>query len=365
MKFVARAQDLTWFRDKYRDGDLVIKPPFQRKAVWKAKQKCFLIESMLMKLPIPEVYLQRVTTEDGKTKYAVVDGQQRMRTLFQFVGAELDKDEAQHNGFALDELKQDSNWKNKTFADLKPDEKVSLWGYEFGVRFLDTGDDDAVRDLFARLNRYGEKLRPQELRHAMSQGPFAKLSLKLADDPIPGKKTSYWAENGIISAASIRRMADVEFVSDLLIGIMDGPQGGSAAVLDEYYEKFEGDEGDEFPGQRQAEKLFAKTLGAVQAIFPDINRVPRWGNKTDFYSLFVALGDLLRERDLAPVRTNKAQKALIDLANAVDERLANEKKKASPNVIEYARAVEKGANDKPRRGARHEVLTDLLRGFVK
>ena len=106
--------------------------------------------------------------------------------------------------------------------------------------------------MFDRLNRYLSPLKPQELRHSTYRGPFLKLAERLADD-------EYWAENKIVTTAAIRRMGDVEFVSELLIGVMHGPQGGSAAIIDEYYAEYE-DYEDEFPQQRSTVKSFQKTL---------------------------------------------------------------------------------------------------------
>lgn len=152
MDFSTSVQNISWFRDRYREGTLAIKPPYQRKPVWVARQKCYLIESILRGLPVPEIYIQQITTPDGDTTYAIVDGQQRMRSVLQFVGAESDPEEAEYNKFALDKLEPTSDWHNFTFADLPAEVKKKFYGYQFAVRYLDTDDDDEVRDMFRRLN---------------------------------------------------------------------------------------------------------------------------------------------------------------------------------------------------------------------
>src|SRR4029450_13078065 len=130
------------------------------------------------------------------------------------------------------------------------------------------------RAVFRRLNEYQVQLKPQELRNAIFSGPFLRLSEKLADD-------EFWAENRIISAAIIRRINDIEFMSELLIGVLHGPQGGAAKDIDEYYERYEDFE-DEFPGQKEAVRRFKQTLSDIKAVLPDIKKIPRWSNKTDF-----------------------------------------------------------------------------------
>jgi Protein of unknown function DUF262 len=356
MDYQSSMEIITWFRDRYREGSLKIKPPYQRKPVWAARQKCYLIESILMALPVPEIYIQQTTQPDGTTTYAIVDGQQRIRTVLQFIGSETDPEQQEDNKFALDKLESTSAWRNLTFPELSDDDKRKFYGYKFAVRYLNTDSEDEVRDMFRRLNKFLTPLKPQELRNATYTGPFVMLVLKLADN-------EYWAENGIVTAAAIRRMGDVEYVSELLIGVMHGPQGGSAAVIDSYYAQYE-DYEYEFPDQKRAEKLFDETLKAVQRVLPSI-RDTRWGNKTDFYSLLVAFSSLLKTSDLRDSDLPRLRKALKDFGAEVDRRLSEQSTKVTREVIEYVRAVEKGANDKPRRAARHAALLKIIEPFFR
>lgn len=356
MNYNSTEHPLSWFRDRYRDNTLKIKPPYQRKPVWAARQKCYLVESILMGLPVPEIYIQQTTSPEGETTYAIVDGQQRIRTVLQFIGSETDPDVQEFNKFVLDKLDDASKWKNLSFAELEQEEKKTLYGYKFAVRSLNTESDDEVRDMFRRLNKFLTPLKPQELRNATYMGPFIHLAEKLAD-------SEYWAENRIVTAASIRRMGDVEFVSELLIGVLHGPQGGSERIIDEYYKQYE-DYEDEFPEQRRTHKLFEETLVIIQQILPDIKET-RWSNKTDFYTLFVGVASLLRTHDLPKANTTKVKKSLIEFEREIDRRLGNEEANVSKNAVDYVRAVEKGANDKRRRADRQEALLNVLRGFFK
>ena len=115
-----------------------------------------------------------------------------------------------------------------TYEDLTVQQKQQFFGHQMAVRTLSDATDDEIRDLFRRLNRYLTKLNDQELRNATYSGPLVQLVEELADD-------DFWAENGIMTAALIRRMKDMEFVSELIFGIMDGPQSGTAKTIDEYY----------------------------------------------------------------------------------------------------------------------------------
>ena len=355
MKFKSTEYAISWFRQEYMQGNLEIRPPFQRKPVWAGRQKCALIELILCGLPVPEIFMQVTTTSEGETKYAVIDGQQRVRTVLQFVGCDEDPGEEENNKFALEKLEGDSRWKNLTFEDLSPQERQSFYGYDFATRILHTSSDDEVRDMFRRLNRYLTPLNAQELRNATYSGPFMVLVTRLGDD-------DYWAANGIVAPAAIRRMRDVEFVSELVIGVLHGPQGGSGRILDEYYKQYEDCE-DEFPEQREAEKLFAESLRIVRKTLPDIMKT-RWRNRTDFYTLFVAVALLVRDGQ-RPGKFEALRNALVDFADKVKSRLADEQNRASSEVIAYVRAVEKGANDKKRRADRHAALLSVLKPQFK
>jgi hypothetical protein len=158
-------------------------------------------------------------------------------------------------------------------------------------------------------------------------------------------------------------MNDVEYVSELLIGILHGPQGGGAAIIDEYYKQYE-DYEDEFPDQKRTSRLFELALALVQKVLPDIKET-RWSNKTDFYTLFVAIGFLLRSQDFISGKEKALQKALAEFQAEVDARLADDGYKANEMVVKYVRAVEKGANDKGRRADRHGAMVDILSPFFR
>lgn len=359
MRHTSCALSISWFQDQYKAGRLELRPPFQRKPVWGDKQRCALIESVLMDVPIPEVYIQVVQAEDDTEQYGVVDGQQRLRTILQFIGLERVDDREggdDVNNFSLTALPDRSVYKDKAFADVTGDPRKRFYQYQICVRYLYTDDTKEVEDVFKRLNKFSMPLKAQELRNATYHGAFAKLSEVLADD-------EYWAVNRIVTPAAIRRMADIEMMSDLLIGLLHGPQGGSAKIIDQYYEQYEQYE-DEFPEQNRVKRLFSRAQGAIKRMFPTISD-SRWGNRADYYSLFVALGSLLERQELSPPRNEKGlREKLLEFADEVATRLADPTARTSTPAKEYARAIEKGSNDKARRADRHEQLVKIIQPYL-
>lgn len=353
MEFKHQSQVVAWFRDRNLEGSLNIRPPFQRKPVWTEKQKCKLIESILLKIPIPEIFVQTKVYKEGKVKYAIVDGQQRIRTVLQFLGVDTDSKEQMYNNFALTTLDDISEWKNLTFDELDDDIQEKFLLYEFSMRNLITNNDDEITDMFKRLNENLTPLNSQELRNATYIGPFLKLSFELAEENI------YWAENGIVSPGSIRRMKDIELVSELLIGILHGPQDGNSKVIDEYYKQYEIYD-EEFPEQRTVTKLFRAILDLIEKILPDIKKT-KWSNKLYFYSLFVALGYLFNNFKLTVNQYSEIRKTLDKIDSGVSKIHEDKDAKVEKNIKEFYLATRENVSSKQKRGVRHEVLVKYLK----
>ena len=352
MEYSSTTQTIVWFRERYREGQLDLKKPYQRNPVWVERQKCSLIETILLGLPIPEIFVELSTSDDeGEQQWGVVDGQQRIRAILQFMGNEMEPGEESYNEFALDKLDAHSPYYGMTFRKLSTDAKRRFFETKLVVRELKPGSPEEITDMFKRLNKYLTPLNGQELRNATYTGPFARLAQRLAND-------EYWSENKIVTPSQIRRMKDVQFVSSLVIGVMHGPQGGADRIIDEYYAMYE-DYDDEFPGQRDVRNRFAATLTTASEIFPDI-KTTRWNNQTDFYTLFVGLATLLRTSRLAFPNRKKLAERLGCFAEEVDTGLADETANVSQGAVQYVRAVQKGANDKARRGDRHKVLLQVI-----
>lgn len=355
MKFDVTSYALSWFKDRYNEETLTIKPPYQRQPVWGLRQKAKLIESVLLELPIPELFLDETTDDEGKTRFAIIDGQQRTRAVLQFLGLDRDPLEQEYNDFELDTLDSDSPYKDKNFKDLSAAERKTFFSYKFSIRTLYNPSDLEVRDTFKRINQYLTKLNDQELRNATYSGPFVRLVEALANN-------KFWTEQGVFRTSHIRRMKDVQYVSELVIGVASGPQGGSTSVIDDYYSNFE-DYKDEIPNEEDIKERYESTIETIKAIFPELKKAGRFKNLADFYSLFVSIAALNREgtefANNGKGLTNLRQ-ALVEFSDAVDKRLSNPKAQVSDPAIQYARAIEKGVNDKSRRSARHKALVTVL-----
>ncbi len=143
-------------------------PDFQRHAVWSPKQKSELIESILMGIPLPLIYVK----EDDKGVYIIVDGRQRLTTLFQFMSHEF----ALQNLSVLKDLNGayfSETTKNGTKFEkyLTQPQQSKIEDCPLTLHVIKPPTQDRVTfDLFDRVNRGGTRLNNQEMRNAIYQG---------------------------------------------------------------------------------------------------------------------------------------------------------------------------------------------------
>lgn len=168
---------------KWKAEDIDI-PPFQRKFVWKIGQSSKLIESFLCGLPVPPIYLY---TDRESQKHLVIDGQQRLKSIFfffeGFFGEEVGK---KRLVFRLEGLSEKSEWLGKSFEDFDEADKRKLRNSvlrSFIVQQLDPNDDTSIYHIFERLNTGGTLLTNQEVRNCVFSGPLNGLFKELNSNP--------------------------------------------------------------------------------------------------------------------------------------------------------------------------------------
>jgi hypothetical protein len=177
----------------YRDGELDIHPEFQRFYRWDDEQKSRFIESILLGIPIPSFFVAQ--RDDGK--WDVIDGLQRLSTIFQLMG--LLKDEKGHQVPSLRLTKtkylpsldgmvwEKANDLLSVVPVLSPAQQLFIKRAKLDVKIiLRQSDVTAKFELFQRLNTGGTELSPQEIRNAMlvaANQPFYEWIKELADHP--------------------------------------------------------------------------------------------------------------------------------------------------------------------------------------
>ena len=158
---------------KWKSDEIEI-PDFQRGFVWKQSQASKLIESFLVGLPVPAVFFY---SERQSQKYLVIDGQQRLRSIFfYFEGYYGLEKGGVREVFRLKGLNQQSQFHSQTFEDLLDEDKRRLKNAvlrTFIVQQLDPEDNTSMYHIFERLNTGGTLLANQEIRNCVYHGRFS------------------------------------------------------------------------------------------------------------------------------------------------------------------------------------------------
>lgn len=168
---------------KYKKGNMTV-PGFQRNFVWNIKQASRLIESFLLGLPVPAIFL---FTDDAKNEQLVIDGQQRLMTVVYFLDGYFGEPDT--NGrrkvFKLTGLNEASPYFNKTYQDLEETNTPAFNKLNdsvlraFVIKQITPNGNTSVYHIFERLNTGGTQLVGQEIRNCVYHGAFNDLLCKL------------------------------------------------------------------------------------------------------------------------------------------------------------------------------------------
>lgn len=194
--------------DQLENDEIDLQPDFQRVTdVWDNVKKSRLIESILLGLPLPSFYFSE---DPVSQKLSIIDGLQRICAIRDFV---LEKE----NPLKLEGLQFLKNFEGFTFSQLARPEVKRIKSLKITMNTLRKGTPlDVKYIIFQRVNTAGVPLTPQEMRHALNQGPAAIFIKELADMESFKKATNYSVES--------KRMQDRDFVNRFIafyIGYQD------------------------------------------------------------------------------------------------------------------------------------------------
>lgn len=332
---------------QFNEEQLIIDPSYQRRKVWLPPDKIRLIETILLDLVMPEVFFWPAETdpETGNTVTHIVDGQQRLISIIEFINNEFPLTEK----YLLDEnIKKRCG--NKTFAELNDDDKIRLWDYKVSTVVIDrTFDKNAIKQLFFRLNLTNYSLNAQEKLNS-KDSEFGDKSEALST-------LDFWKECKVFSAADARRMQDVRYCCSIYIlakeGIVD--QTGDTKINDYY-----ADYSDEFDNDKM---LYTKIESAMDIItaLRDKSTQSFISKKAQMYTLFsMAFKMIDKEIYLSPEIIERFKvfvNAYNHFRNEYDITFSNEPlRKTNEEIKKYKLASSEGINKLANRVIRLETL---------
>lgn len=186
---------------KVDNEEINLKPEFQRDFVWDITRASLFIDSLIIGLPIPSIFLGKSKEDEN---YIVIDGQQRLKSAYYYITGKFVSDDTE-SIFSLRNLK-DREWNNKTYAELDDKLKKRIRNAVLNTTIIEdiNSRPDVIHDLFHRLNTGGMPLTDQEIRNCVYTGIFNKQLIDL-------NKNNKWRKL-LDKASPDKRLRDAELV---------------------------------------------------------------------------------------------------------------------------------------------------------
>ena len=338
----------------FRSGQINLEPGFQRNSVWRPPDRKRLVQSIISNYPVPCIFLYKRETK-GRLIYDVIDGKQRLETVFMFMRLGRFKRDAFDAKLELGDGPEHYDWR-----DICHDHhatRSAFLGYKIYTVEV-TGDLSQIIDLFCRINSTGKRLSSGEKRHAR----FYNSQFLAEAQWLVERYKWYFLDYGILSQDKLDRMKGTELVSELLMSIHNGGIINKKTSLDRAI----GNESINGNTLNCLSREFIGTLNLVKRMFPNIHQT-RFSNTVDFYSLFMLVWEMrdksfvLADRKL----NNIAERLLRKLSNGVDElrdmmKTGRPPKKIHPFYRDYLLTVQGDTDSAATRNRRAELLRTLL-----
>ncbi len=308
-------------------------PDYQRPSVWTKSQKQLLIDSILRDYDIPKIYLHEVE----KDKYDVVDGQQRIRTIWSFYDDEfpISKDADKVNGIDI---------ANKTYSELSPEITDIIDSYNLDFVILNNKNEDEIREMFLRLQN-GTSLKAQEKRNA-----------------IPGNMRNFVKDIANHDFFYKVNFKDSRFTYDLIAAqmVLLALNGNIRNIKDKDLNDMYWNNRD-FDSNCEQAKNVKKILDYLNRMFP--SKAPEL-QRYSVISLFLLIMDLMPNYDIRD-REKEIADWFIDFELRRKQDKLKEAEEQDPVLVLYQRWISNSSDTMDSLSYRHKVLKEDLLSNVK
>lgn len=312
---------------RIREGSLILQPEFQRKFVWNSSHQESFIDTILKGLPFPEIYTAQsgVDIEKIETREVIVDGQQRLSTIVQYI----------------DEPKDSKTFGKKVpkFKDLPEEDQRDFLNYNIVIRDLGDITSELIREIFNRINQTKFGLEQVEIQNAVYDGEYistAKEILEVIDtEHIP-----------IFSDSEMSRMSDLHFI----LLVMSTLENTGYFTLDKEIEKYIASYNDEYPQKEKIKSVLVDVLNEIKNLNLDADSI--WYRKSNFFTLVVELC-MLAERNYEIIKPKLVEFEKNILANKYTPKGEND-------FSTYYAYMYTGTNQRQARVVRSELFKKYI-----
>jgi len=272
--------------DMVDDGAIDINPKYQRRQRWDSKKESDLIESFILNIPVPPIYL----AEEEYGVYSVIDGKQRITAIHNFLKGNIALETPERfkelDGYKFEQLPRVI----KNALQIRPYLRV--------VTLLKQSDNNLKHEVFLRLNKAGVALNSQEIRNVAFRGAFNNMLMTLSENEYFNK-----AIKANPKSTTFREMTDVQFVLRFFTvkEYWEHFQGNMDVAMNEYMKSNYRIDGEEL-GEK--ERDFLRSLEACRLIWGDDAFTKPNGSKKvlqGFYDIQMVCTSLLSDEELSNV----------------------------------------------------------------
>lgn len=318
--------------NQIKDGVIKLKPDFQRKLVWNDIHKENFIDTILNDYPFPEIYIAdgKVDLDNPKNiEKWVVDGQQRLSTIVQYIDGDL------------------QNFKNiKSFKELEPKQKEEFYYYKIVIRSLGHLEDSEIREVFKRINSVSYALNAIEITNALYDGEFIQTANNILE-----KNKEIWEKFDIFSINEQNRMKDLEYILTLMSTYEEKGYFTTTQKNELYIKEYN----DLYENKDTVEKLFNENLNILNTLIDDSYSL--WTKKSNFLTLFIELIRFLENNERIDITKmkrilGKFEENLLKYKNSTD---------TNNNFVQYYFASIQGTGSKTARINRGKILQEFIK----
>ncbi len=214
------AELVDWFRNR----TLVVNQEYQRSGgLWPPAAKSYFIDTILRDFPFPKVYFhERIDKNSKKPRREIVDGQQRITTIVEFVDGK----------FALSRNAREMA--GMRFSELPEETQDTFWSYTVSVDVIRNADRNEILQMFRRMNAFTLPLNDAEKRHSEFFGEFKDWVNRALD-----RFGSVLIDWNVLTSRQIVRMADATFVAEIALAVEEGIVSTSPTKLRSLYKKYD------------------------------------------------------------------------------------------------------------------------------